>query len=557
MKSNGSMASHALPTVPPTPERPVRGASMKILLYCPDNGVTRNFMPHLWMFLLQSLTPPNHEVVLIDGNTQPMSDAGLVQYVIENQIALVGIGAMTRMIAKAYRVADAIRAAGVPVVMGGPHVTEVPGEALGRDGGPRHADAVALGEADETWPLIVEDAARGALKETYSPVDALGKEHKPTLAEYPNIPWESLDLDQFNRIPNAVRAVMRHFEWKWETFHIIPIESGRGCPYGCEFCTVTGFFGDSIRFRSNQSIVDEMLRIKARARRTQGQIAVFFVDDNFAINVKRTKALLRDIIAAGAQLSWVGQISANLLRDEELVDLIAASGGKWIFIGMESLDPANLASVNKTFNKPGEYAAVLERLARRRVYAITSFIFGLDHDSPGVAERTLAEIRQWPPVLPVFGQITPFPATPLYQRLEKEGRLTRPTHWLEFAPFHMAHTPLGMTVAEVQTEIRHAWLNSYSGAATAQAIESIADEPVPYKISHLVARIFFRGIYFPPKGVWGWLKVVAENRGSIFRIVKESFTKWSGAPGNLNGARLEFDAPPPAIKPVTELTVLP
>ena len=104
---------------------------MKILLYCPDNGVTRNFMPHLWMFLLKSLTPPNHEVLLIDGNTQPMSDAALVEYVIQNKITLVGIGAMTRMIAKAYRVADAIRAVGVPVVMGGPHVTEVPGEALG------------------------------------------------------------------------------------------------------------------------------------------------------------------------------------------------------------------------------------------------------------------------------------------------------------------------------------------------------------------------------------------------------------------------------------------
>jgi radical SAM superfamily enzyme YgiQ (UPF0313 family) len=315
---------------------------------------------------------------------------------------------------------------------------------------------------------------------------------------------------------------MRRFRYPWETFHIIPIESGRGCPYGCDFCTVTGFFGDSIRFRSNQSIVDEMLRLKARAQRTRGKIAVFFVDDNFAINIKRTKALLRDIIAAGAQLSWVAQISANLLRDQELVDLIADSGGKWLFIGMESLDPANLASVNKTFNKPGEYAEVLERLARRNVYAITSFIFGLDNDSPGVAERTLRQMEDWPPVLPVFGQITPFPATPLYKRLEREGRLTRPRHWLEFAPFHMAHTPLKMTIAEVQAEVRHAWMTAYSPGATARAIESMADAPVPYKISHLIARIFFRGIYFPPKGAWGWLKVIAQNRASAFRIVKES-----------------------------------
>src|SRR5204862_3491541 len=177
---------------------------MKILLYNPDNGVTRNFMPHLWMFLLQSLTPPGHEVLLIDGNTQPTSDAALAKFVVDENIGLVGIGAMTRMIAKAYRVADAIRAAGIPVVMGGPHVTELPDEALGRDGGPRHCDAVALGEADETWPQIVEDAVRGQLKEIYKPVDEAGKERKPALEPYPTIPWEDMELEQFDMVPKAV-----------------------------------------------------------------------------------------------------------------------------------------------------------------------------------------------------------------------------------------------------------------------------------------------------------------------------------------------------------------
>src|SRR5579884_58105 len=177
---------------------------MKILLYCPDNGVTRNFMPHLWMFLLKSLTPPGHEVFLIDGNTQPMNDAQLIRFVRKENIELVGIGAMTRMIARAYRVADAIRAAGVRVVMGGPHVTEVPDEALGRDGGPRHADAVALGEADDTWPRIVDDAARGELNEIYSPVDSAGKESKPALTSYPMIPWDKIDLHQFNLLPKVV-----------------------------------------------------------------------------------------------------------------------------------------------------------------------------------------------------------------------------------------------------------------------------------------------------------------------------------------------------------------
>ena len=503
---------------------------MRILLYNPDNGVTRNFMPHLWMFLLQSLTPSGHEVLLIDGNAQPMDEAGIARYVREQHIGLVGIGAMTRMIAKAYRIADAIRAVGVPVVMGGPHVTEMAGEALGRDGGPRHADAVALGEADETWPKIVEDAARGKLKEVYAPVDEFGQERKPSLQSYPAIPWDKMDLDQFNLIPKMATRILRRAPGGWGTFRIIPIESGRGCPYGCEFCTVTGFFGDSIRFRTNESVVNELLLLKARAKSEGGQIAVFFIDDNFAINVKRTKSLLRDIIAAGAQMHWVAQISANLLRDEELVDLIAASGGKWVFIGMESIDPANLASVNKGFNKPSEYASVLQRLADRNVYAITSFIFGMDNDTPGVAERTLQEIRTWPPGLPIFGLLIPFPATPLYKRLETAGRLTRPKHWQEFIPFEMAHTPLKMTIAQAHAEVKDGWARSYSPEALAHAVDSLNAKPLGYRVNILLARLCFRGIYFPMMGRLAWVKIAAQNRRTIFKLVKEAFVAWRRPP---------------------------
>ena len=147
-------------------------------------------------------------------------------------------------------------------------------------------------------------------------------------------------------------------------------------------------------------------------------------------------------------------------------------------------------------------------------------------------------------MLPVFGQITPFPATPLYTRVEKEKRLTRPKHWLDFAPFHMAHTPLHMTAAEVQDEVRYAWTNAYSPAATRRAIDSIANEPAPYKISHLIARMFFRGIYLPQKGAWAWIKVIAENRGAVFHVIRESFTNWRGsaATGDLNLVRLASPA---------------
>ncbi len=503
---------------------------MKILLYNPDNGVTRNFMPHLWMFLLQSLTPKEHEVILVDGNAKAMSRSELVEFCLKENVGLVGIGSMTRMVARAYQFADALREAGIKVVMGGPHVTECPDEALGKDGGPRHADAVALGEADETWHLIVEDAANGTLKEVYQPeVDPKGNDKKPNLQPYPHIPWETLDLDQFTLVPKFFQPFLSKMGEGWGKFFVVPIETGRGCPYGCEFCTVTGFFGDSIRFRSNESVIEELLRLKKRAKSEKGQIAVFFIDDNLAINKKRLKSLLRDIIAADAQLPWVAQISANLLADEELVDLIADAGGKWIFIGMESIDPQNMASVNKNFSKPADYKQVLDRLAKRNIYAITSFIFGMDNDTTGVAARTVEQIESWSPGLPVFGQLTPFPATPLYTRLEKEGRLTRPKHWLEFAPFLMAHTPKKITVEEAHTETISAWSRSYSPERNAEVIELLKDKPIGYRISHLVSRFFFRGIYFPQMNKRAWLKLLFENRKPILSLTKEGLTTWRKA----------------------------
>ena len=262
--------------------------------------------------------------------------------------------------------------------------------------------------------------------------------------------------------------------------------------------------------------------MKERAKQESGLVTVFFVDDNFAISIKRTKSLLRDIIDAGAQLPWTAQISANLLRDEELIDLIARSGGRIIFIGMESIDPVNLADVNKSFNKPEEYAAVLSRLAERDIYAITSFIIGLDNDTPGVADRILQQVRSWPAGLPIFGQLTPFPSTPLYQRLLKDGRLLRPKHWLKFERYAMAHKPLKMTVAETHHELHHAWAASYSPERNWEVVQSMGQKPVGPRIFHFISRLVFRAIYFPQTTRRAWMRVVFQNRRTIFSLTKEA-----------------------------------
>ena len=308
----------------------------------------------------------------------------------------------------------------------------------------------------------------------------------------------------------------------WQSFQLFPVETGRGCPYGCEFCTVTGFFGDSIRFRSNDSVVDELLKLKSLEKQQKGKIAVFFIDDNLAIDPKRTKSLLREIIAQNAQVPWVGQISINLLRDEELVSLIARSGCKWIFIGLESIDSANLKSMRIGFNKPEEYREILECLAQHGVYAITSFIFGMDGENQGVARRTLDVILSWPPGLPVFGLLTPYPATPLYERLASAGRLTRPKHWLEFKPFSMGFSPSVISSTQAEAEVREAWESSYMPAANASAMRWLKSRPLPDRIIHMLSRLAFRGIYFPQIKRRDWIRILFQNRGSILRVIAQA-----------------------------------
>jgi radical SAM superfamily enzyme YgiQ (UPF0313 family) len=502
---------------------------MHILLYVPDNQVTNNFVPQLWPFVLQRLTPKEHRVSIIDGNAIHYTPQELVKFILQNQVDLVGMGFMTRMAQTAYRMAAAIRkTTQVPIVMGGPHVTEVPDEPLGLTGHPRYADAVVLGEADDTWPLVVRDAARGQLQPVYQPVQIDGKDAKPDLKDYPVVAWDEIDLSLFNLmrfVPITAKRLLKRLGLDYDGVYVVPVESGRGCPYGCDFCTVTGFFGDQIRFRENENVIEELLKLKSLAKRKNAVVSVFFIDDNFAINRKRTKSLLRDMIARDACLPWIAQISMNLLRDEELVQLIAASGGRWIFMGLESIDSSSLKAAHKEFNRPDEYAAILNLLAKHGLYAITSFIFGMEADRLGVSEKTYQHIDTWPPGLPVFGILTPYPSTPLYDRLQREGRLTRPEHWLDFKAFKAAYLPKGLSGDEVEAEVRRAWSHCYDPAAFRRAQRWLRENQKTYgnQVTHFVARLLFRGIYVPQMTRWAWIKLLMQNFRVIGSLVYQGF----------------------------------
>jgi radical SAM superfamily enzyme YgiQ (UPF0313 family) len=494
-----------------------------ILLHVPDNQITNNFLPQLWPFLLKNLTPSEHQVTIIDGNVVHWDEQQIVEFVRSQKVDLVGMGFMTRMAEKAYRLARAIREeTAVPVVFGGPHATALPDEPLGYTGQPQCADSVVIGEADLLWPQVVQDAARGELKTIYRSAETDGK---PTLADYPQIRWDEVDLQLFNlmrAVPSSIHRLLKAISVPFDKAYVFPVESGRGCPYGCDFCTVTGFFGGQIRFRSNESVINELLLLKAIAKRDKALVMVFFIDDNFAINRKRVKSLLREMIQRDACLPWVGQISINLLADEELVELIAASGGRWIFAGLESMEVESLKAAGKQFNRPAEYRKTLELLARNNIYAITSFIVGMEGDRPGISNRIAAELKTWPPGLPVFGLLTPFPATPLYDRLKAEGRLTRPLHWLDFHPFETTFIPRYLSGDQAQSEIRACWQRAYTPGTFWQTQKWMRANGKDFaqQLTLFISRLLFRGIYFPQMTRWSWVQLLTRNIVTIGSLVR-------------------------------------
>ena len=487
---------------------------LRILFYVPDNRITHSYMPTLWPHVLKALTPPPHSVTTLDGNVVRMTPEELGQYVLRNGFDLVGIGGMTRTIHQSYAVADSIRALGVPVVMGGPHVTEEPEEAL------EHANAVACGEADDLWGQMLKDLEAGQLQPIYR------SSEKPSLEDYRRVRWEEADFKQFSVLPRWTYKILQALGWERFDINITPMETGRGCPYRCDFCTVSPFFGEKIRFRTNENVIEELKTLERL-----GRSLVFFVDDNFAINPRRTKSLLRAMIDAGVRIPWVAQISMNLLRDQELLDLMKQSKCICVFIGLESVLPESLAEVSKTFNKPEQYGHIIGELQKRGIFCVTAFIMGIDADRPGVARKTWEVVRTWPPgFFPVFSQLTPLPGTPLFKSLHDQGRLEE-HHWMNYRPYGAAFQPKHMTPAELEHEIRSAWQMAYCPTGVLERVQRMRNLRFISKFIYVFATLAFRGIYFRQMTVRAWLKILWDYRHSLREVFSfRSFMQHDSAP---------------------------
>ena len=370
---------------------------------------------------LAALVPPEHEVVI--------HDARLSAPDYEGNWDLVGFTGMTCEIPHVYAMADRFRAAGTRVVIGGYHASALPEEAR------RHADIVVVGEAETLWPRILAECAAG----------------HPRRAIYQNetfVDMRQMVIPRRDLLDQNMYAVLN------------TLQATRGCPFNCEYCAVTKFFGRSYRCRPVADVVDE---IKGRPERRW-----MFLDDNLIANPEYAKELFRELIPLG--ITWGAQASIALARDPELLDLYAAAGGRYVFIGFESTSDGALQSMRKRFNQPARYLRDVRQLHRRGITIMGSFIFGLDEDDLGVFRRTVAFVDAARIDIPLYNILTPLPGTALYDRMARQGRI-HDRNWAHYDLCHSVIQPAQMTSAELQ--------NGYYWAVR----ES-------YKLPHVFRRIF-------------------------------------------------------------------
>ena len=338
-----------------------------------DFPIYERLIPTLTIPYIAGLTPPHWSVRFADDNYGEVESAPRPD--------LVGISVNTMSAHRAYALADTFRARGVPVVLGGWHVTFRPDEAAG------HADAVVVGEADDVWTDVLADAERGALRPRYV------SRNDTDLARYPVVRRDLLEGRRyFTR--NLVQAT-------------------RGCPYRCSFCSVSTV-NPKYRRRPVEDVVAEIRRMDGRT--------LFFIDDNLFIHRGYTRELFRALAPLGRR--WVGEASIDLADDPELLDLAVASGMIGLLVGFESIEPGSLREMNKyRTNHAERYKEQIHALQSRGVGVLAMFTFGFDGDGPDVFERTLAFCNEADVFGASFGILTPFPGTPSFEALNKAGRI--------------------------------------------------------------------------------------------------------------------------------------
>ena len=366
--------------------------------------------PYLALTTLAALAGEDWDISIIDENVTPIDFSALPD--------LAAISLMTPLAKRGYEIADTFRRKGVPVVLGGIHPTMMKEEAKS------HADAVVVGEGEKRWPQVLLDIRRSELKPFYEPTGFF-------------------DLDG---LPIPKRELLNRKAY----FFVNTIQTTRGCPFDCEFCSVTSFYGRSYRVRRIKNVVNEMGHMEGGF--------VFFVDDNIVGDPAYAKEFFNALIPL--KVKWFSQASLSIVKDRELLDLARRSGCKGLFIGFESLSQRVLRAMGKSVNRVNEYRDAIKRLHDHGIGIQGSFIFGTDNDDQSVFSDVLRFIERTHLEAAIFSVLTPFPGTRIQDVLVREGRILH-TDWEKYDMNHVVFQPKRMTPQQLQEGFEWAYRRLY------------------------------------------------------------------------------------------------
>jgi radical SAM superfamily enzyme YgiQ (UPF0313 family) len=371
----------------------------------------KHFMvpPH-GLQILSALTPAEHRVTIVDEYHR-LVDPGL-------EADLIGISVWTASSARAYALADHYRQRGVPVVLGGPHITVCPQEALA------HADAIVVGEAEAVWAQVVRDAEKGQLQPVYQ-----GR----------MLPLDETPAPDWSRVHPQDYVIQ------------VALSTTRGCARRCDFCYESCRPKPNFRQRSLEKVLRE---IDARPAPV-----ISFLDNDITVNKRFARALFAALIPRKRR--WLGMTSIEVADDEGMLDLMAESGCRTLFVGFESVVPESLGEVHKHCNRVEDYLRNVRRIHDRGIMVNGSFVFGFDHDDRDTFDRTLDFGIEACLETATFTVLTPYPGTTLYRRLHAEGRIVD-HDWSHYDTTRCVFQPAQMTPDELEAGYYGAYARFYS-----------------------------------------------------------------------------------------------
>lgn len=403
-----------------------------------DSVFKRQMAPPLSLLVLGALTPDQHSVTITDENVERLDRA--------DSPDLVGISVKADTAVRSQDIARTYRGRGIPVVFGGIYPTTCPDDCID------HADACVIGEAEEIWARLLQDAAAGCLKKIYR------SDRPPDLRLSPTPRWNLI--------------AEKHY------LYTNTLTIGKGCPWRCAFCyNSSPNLPVGYRMKPITAILDQIASLRSKH--------VMFIDDNFIADKSCARRLLTELQPLG--LTWHTAVSADIGRHDDILDSMAASGCRSLFIGFETLNTANLKGANKRQNRIEEYNRTIAKIHDRGMMVNASVVFGFDADGPDVFDKTTDWLIDRKIETMTAHILTPYPGTVLHSQLQREGRIIDRdlTH---YNTSRAVFQPAGMSTTELEQGYLGAYRRFYSWHSIMRRMPVDSKRCAPYLLFNLCYR---------------------------------------------------------------------